>query len=162
MAQTPNQPGRFKQGYYKIKNVHKYIGNPVDIVYRSSWEYKFMVYCDMNEKVLKWGSEVFRVPYVDHENKSRIYIPDFYLETINEKVDGLMNRFLIEIKPEKEIRQPEIPKGNISPKRLKRLEYELAVWQKNKYKWVHTIEWCKSRDMTFWLVTEKHLGLFKI
>ena len=162
MAQAPTQPGRFKQGYYKIKNVEKYIGNPVDIVYRSSWEYKFCVYCDMNDGVIKWGSEVFRIPYTDFMGKSRVYIPDFYLETVNKNQPGLMNRFLIEVKPEKEIREPKIPKGNISAKRLKRLEHELNVWQKNKYKWVHTIEWCKGRDMQFWLVTEKHLGLFKI
>jgi hypothetical protein len=162
MAHVPNKPGKFKQGYYKIKNVEKYLGNPVDIVYRSSWEYKFMIYCDMNEQILKWGSEVFRIPYIDYKGHSRIYIPDFYLETKNTKHEGLMNRFLIEIKPEKEIREPEIPVGNISEKKLKNLEYDLGVWQKNKYKWTYTVEWCKNRDMKFWLVTEKHLGLFTI
>lgn len=161
MAHAPSNPDKYHQGKYKIKNVHKYIGNPVDIVYRSSWEYKFMLYCDLNDGILKWGSEVFRIPYVDYKGHSRIYIPDFYLETRNTKVDGLMNRFLIEIKPEKEIRQPIIPQGNISEKKLKQLEYELGVWQKNKYKWKHTIEWCKNRDIQFWLVTEKHLGQFK-
>jgi len=161
MAYVPNQVSRFHQGYYKIQHPAKYIGNPVDIVYRSSWEYKFMIYCDLNEGVLKWGSEVFKVPYIDRMGHNHVYIPDFYLETRDQNNDGLMNRFLIEIKPEKEIREPIIPSGNISEKKLKNLEYEIGVWQKNKYKWSYTIEWCKSRDIKFWLVTEKHLEQLK-
>lgn len=162
MAHAPNKQDKFHQGKYKIKNVSKYIGDPVDIVYRSSWEYKFMIYCDLTPGVLKWGSEVFRIPYIDYKGHNRIYIPDFYIETKNEKVDGFINRYLVEIKPEKETKQPEIPKGNISEKALKKLEYELGVWQKNKYKWKTTIDWCKSRDIQFWLVTEKHLNTFNI
>ncbi len=160
MAHAPSNPTKFHQGKYKIKNVEKYLGNPVDIVYRSSWEYKFMIYCDLNPGVIKWGSEVFRVPYVDYKGHNRIYIPDFYLETRSVKNPDLMNRYLVEIKPEKEIREPIIP-ANISEKKLKNLEYELNVWQKNKYKWTYTVEWCKNRDIKFWLVTEKHLALFK-
>jgi hypothetical protein len=160
MAHAPNKADKFHQGKYKIKNVEKYLGNPVDIVYRSSWEYKFMIYCDLNPGVLKWGSEVFRVPYVDYKGHNRIYIPDFYLETRSIKNPDLMNRYLVEIKPEKEIREPIIP-ANISEKKLKNLEYELKTWQKNKYKWTYTVEWCKNRDIKFWLVTEKHLALFK-
>jgi hypothetical protein len=160
MAHAPNKQDKFHQGKYKIKNVQKYIGDPTDIVYRSSWEYKFMLYCDLNEDILKWGSEVFKIPYVDYLGKSRTYIPDFYLETRNSTNPDFMNKYVIEIKPEKEIREPEIPK-NISEKKLKNLEYELGVWQKNKYKWKYAIEWCNNRDMKFWLVTEKHLNNFK-
>ncbi len=160
MAQKPNNPGKYHQGKYKIQNPQKYIGDPTDIVYRSSWEYKFMVYCDMNEYVLRWGSEVFKIPYTDYVGHGRTYIPDFYLETRNTKIPDLINRYIVEIKPEQEIREPEIPK-NISPKKLKQLEYQLATWQKNKYKWVHAVEWCKTRDMKFWLVTEKHLNKYK-
>jgi hypothetical protein len=158
---VPNNSDRYHQGYYKIQNPMKYIGNPSEIVYRSSWEYKFMTYCDLNTGVLKWGSEVFKIQYVDRLGQNRIYIPDFYLETKNEQHDGLMNRFLVEVKPEKEIREPTIPNGNISEKKLKSLEYEIGVWQKNKYKWAYAMDWCKNRDIKFWLVTEEHLKLFK-
>lgn len=157
MAYAPTGNSNFHSGFYKIQNPHKYLGNPVDIVFRSSWEYKFMIYCDLNEGVLKWGSEVFKVPYIDRMGHNHVYIPDFYLETRDKKNDGLMNRFLVEIKPEKEIREPIIPAGNISEKKMKQLEWSIGVWQKNKYKWTYTIEWCKARDIKFWLVTEVHL-----
>lgn len=161
MAYAPSGNSRFYSGYYKIQNSKKYIGNPVDIVYRSSWEYKFMIYCDLNEGVLKWGSEVFKIPYIDRMGHNRVYIPDFYIETRDINNDGLMNRFLIEIKPDKETREPIIPSGNISEKKLKNLEYEIGVWQKNKYKWTYTIEWCKNRDITFTLLTEFHINQLK-
>ena len=160
MAHVPSNPSKFHQGYYKIKFPEKYLGNPAEIVYRSSWEYKFMVYCDLNPGVLKWGSEVFRIPYVDRLGHHHVYIPDFYLETRDEKREGLMNRFLVEIKPEKEIREPIIP-ANLSKNKLKALEWDLAMWQKNKYKWTHAMEWCKNRDIRFWLITERHLGMLK-
>lgn len=160
MAHVPSSPGKFHQGYYKIKNVEKYIGNPVDIVYRSSWEYKFMIYCDLNDGVLKWGSEIFKIPYTDYLGHNRTYIPDFYLETKNPNNPDFLNKFLVEIKPEKETKEPIIPK-NISEKKLKQLEYELKAWQKNKYKWTYAIEWCKNRDMKFWIITEVQLNSFK-
>jgi hypothetical protein len=42
---------RFLQGKYSPKFSKKYKGNPCEIYYRSSWERKFMVYCDKNENV---------------------------------------------------------------------------------------------------------------
>lgn len=161
MAFVPTGKSRFHNGYYKIQNPHKYMGNPVDIVYRSSWEYKFMIYCDLTAGVLKWGSEVFRIPYIDYMGKNRIYIPDFYLETRDMINDGLMNRFLVEIKPDKETHEPIIPIGNISEKKLKNLQYDIGVWQKNKYKWTYTIVWCNARDIKFWLLTEKNNDIIK-
>jgi len=162
MAHVPNKAGNYHQGYYKIKHPEKYTGNPSEIVYRSSWEYKFMLYCDLTPGVYKWGSECFRIPYTDYLGKNRVYIPDFYLETRNKNNPDLTNRFLIEVKPKQETIEPVIPSGNISEKKLKNLEYQLSAWQKNKYKWTYAKEWCKNRDMQFWLLTEDHLNSFKI
>ena len=53
--------GRYIPTYPK-----KYKGDPSNIIYRSLWERKFMVYCDRNEKILEWGSEEFFVPTVQH------------------------------------------------------------------------------------------------
>jgi hypothetical protein len=66
------------------------------------------------------------VPYIDKDGKNRIYIPDFYLETINKQNPEFMNKFVVEIKPEAEIREPEIP-VNISEKKFKQLEYKLSA-----------------------------------
>jgi hypothetical protein len=155
-----NKQDKYHQGVYKLQNVDKYIGNPNEVLYRSGWEFKFMLYCDLNPGIIKWGSEVFKIPYNDFMGKGHVYIPDFYLETRNTEHPDLMNRFLVEIKPEKQIREPKIPM-TISEKKLKGLEYDIAEWQKNKYKWAYAQEWCKNRDIKFWLVTEEHLNSFK-
>ena len=36
------------KGKYNPRNPEKYKGNPHNIIYRSLWERKFMVYCDTN------------------------------------------------------------------------------------------------------------------
>jgi hypothetical protein len=35
----------------------------MNIVYRSLWERKFMVFCDRNANVMEWGSEEVVIPY---------------------------------------------------------------------------------------------------
>ena len=47
------------KGKYKPSYPKKYKGDPTNIVYRSLWERKFMVYCDKNQNVLEWQSEEF-------------------------------------------------------------------------------------------------------
>ena len=44
----------YKGRYYPL-NPKKYKGNPSQVIYRSLWERKLMVYCDKNEKVLESG-----------------------------------------------------------------------------------------------------------
>ena len=51
--------GRFRPSY-----PGKYKGDPTNIIYRSLWERKLMVWCDKNENVLEWGSEEIIIPYV--------------------------------------------------------------------------------------------------
>ena len=51
------------KGKFQPKNTQKYVGNPTNIVYRSLWERKFMIYCDTNENILEWGSEELAIPY---------------------------------------------------------------------------------------------------
>lgn len=152
---------RTKKGFYTVVNHDKYVGDLTNVFFRSSWEYKFMVYCDLKPGIIKWGSEIFKIPYTDYLGHYHNYIPDFYLETRDNTDPLKLNKFLVEIKPEKETKEPVIP-TNISEKKLKSLEWEIKTWQKNKYKWVFAKEWCNARDITFWLVTEKHLDLFKL
>ena len=47
----PTKNSAYRQGYFKPQYPVKYIGTG-DIIFRSSWEHKFMVWCDNNEKVL--------------------------------------------------------------------------------------------------------------
>jgi trans-aconitate methyltransferase len=69
------------KGYYKPSYPNKYKGDPNNIVYRSLWERKFMVYCDTNENILEWGSEEIVVPYKSPvDNRYHRYFPDFYIK----------------------------------------------------------------------------------
>src|ERR1039457_1167797 len=151
----PSHNRKTKQGYYKIINLHKYTGNPANCVFRSSWEKSFMLYCDLNPGVIKWSSESLRIAYVDFFGKKRSYIPDFLIETVsNDPNKEANNRFLIEIKPSHETTEPDIPKGHISAKKLKNIEYSCMIWQKNKHKWAYAVQWCKKHDITFKIITE--------
>ena len=86
------------KGKYSPSYPKKYKGDPTNIVYRSLWERKFMVYCDNNENILEWGSEEIVLPYRSPiDNKIHRYFPDFYIKY--KDVSGRIKRSLIEIKP---------------------------------------------------------------
>ena len=50
---------KFAQGRYNLKHPDKYIGRKTPL-YRSSWEFAFMKFCDENPNVAKWASEAFK------------------------------------------------------------------------------------------------------
>ena len=52
------------KGRYTPTKPEKYKGNPQNIVYRSLWERKFMVYCDNSTSIIEWGSEEIIIPYL--------------------------------------------------------------------------------------------------
>ena len=52
--------GSPSKGSYLIQNVEKYIGI-TPILYRSSWEFAFCRFCDMNDKVVKWSCESLEI-----------------------------------------------------------------------------------------------------
>ncbi len=52
----------YRQGIFEPTNKNKYKGSKLP-VFRSSWELKFMRFCDMNENVVSWGSESLKIPY---------------------------------------------------------------------------------------------------
>ena len=76
----PTKNSGFNQGYFIPNFPEKYIG-PTPIIYRSSWERKFCIWCDMNDKVLNWSSEPVEIKYWSRQdNKARKYYPDFYFK----------------------------------------------------------------------------------
>ena len=58
------------KGRYTPENPKKYIGDPSKIVYRSSWERRFMIYCDRNPLILSWASEELAIP-ICHQSITR-------------------------------------------------------------------------------------------
>ena len=52
------------QGKFTPRFPRKYKGDPTNIIYRSSWEYKFMVWADTSTSVQEWASEEIAIPYI--------------------------------------------------------------------------------------------------
>ena len=66
------------KGKYKPKHPRKYKGDPTNIIYRSLWERKFMLYCDSSNNILEWCSEEIALPYRSPiDNRVHRYFPDF-------------------------------------------------------------------------------------
>ena len=86
------------KGKYKPSYPQKYKGDPTNIIYRSLWERKFMVYCDLNENVLEWSSEEKCVAYRSPiDGRAHRYFPDFLIKVKEE--NGSIKKYMIEIKP---------------------------------------------------------------
>lgn len=152
-----NNP-KYKQGYYIPLNASKYIGTP-SIPYRSSWEFAFCKFCDLNEKIKKWSCEMIVIPYhiTNDIGQTEIhrYYPDFYLEMTNGD-NETYNRMIVEIKPKTETSPPQQPK-KITLKMLENYEYSLRTYKKNIHKWAYAKEWAERRNMKFLLITEDDL-----
>ena len=141
------------QGKFRPSNTKKYRGNPTNIIYRSLWERKFMVYCDRNESILEWGSEEIVIPYKSPiDNKWHRYFPDFYIKYQDSR--GKIKRSIIEIKPFKQTQQPPLQE-----KKTKSYVYEVTQYVTNQAKWAAAEEFCKDRLWEFQIFTEKELGV---
>lgn len=148
--------GRTLQGKYRPSNPEKYKGNPTDIVYRSSWERIFMVWCDRNDSIKKWQSEEKALWYMDPvTKKNRRYFPDFIIEY--ERKDGIMVTEMIEIKPKSQVEgPPQNPK-----RRTKAWMTSVQTYLTNMAKWKAAAKVCEDRGWNFRIVTEKELGISK-
>ena len=141
------------KGRYNPVNPKKYKGNPQNIIYRSLWERKFMVYCDTNDKVLEWGSEEIIIPYISPwDSKVHRYFPDFYIKV--KQSNGNIKKFIIEVKPKKQTRPPKPVE-----RKTKRWINEVRTFGINEAKWKHATKWCKDNDMEFKILTEEELGI---
>ena len=138
---------------YKPTNSKKYRGDIDKIYYRSSWERRFMVYCDRNDKIIEWGSEEVIIPYRSPiDGKIHRYFPDFYIKV--KQQNGSVKKMLIEIKPYNQCQPPQIPKRK-TPKFIN----EVRTWGINKAKWKAANEFCLDRQMEFKILTEHELGV---
>ena len=97
------------KGKYYPSFPRKYKGDPTNIVYRSLWERKFMVYCDKNQNILEWASEEIAIPYRSPiDNRVHRYFPDFYMKV--KETNGKIKNYVIEVKPAKQTKPPKKPK----------------------------------------------------
>lgn len=157
-----NRNKNYHQGYFVPKNIDKYKGNLSDgIIYRSSWEQKFMTYCDLHPSIVYWSSETAVIPYLNPiDNKIHKYFVDFWIMT-NNKNDGI-KKYLVEIKPSNQLVKPKplIEGKKYKKSQLKSFEWAMVEYIKNSAKWEAATQFCKQYDMKFIVITEKQLKDF--
>ena len=135
---------KFAQGRYNMKNPDKYIGGKTPL-YRSSWEFAFMRFCDESPSIQKWASESIRIPYRHpFTGKFTIYVPDFFIAYADK--NGKHHAEVIEIKPEN---QTLLEKA-----KSKQNQGQLIV---NRAKWKNAQLWCKNKGFRFRIINEKDI-----
>lgn len=145
---------RYLQGKFRPKNPQKYRGDPTNIIYRSSWELKFLMYLDAHPDVLEYGSEEVVIPYRSPiDGKIHRYFTDMIVKKRNHS-DGKIETCLIEIKPKAQTKPPKT-----QPKPTKRYITEVKTWGVNSAKWQAAQVYCNDRNWKFMILTEDDLGI---
>ena len=139
------------QGKYRPNFPRKYKGDASNVVYRSSWEYKFMKWCDYTPSIQEWGSEEIIIPYISRvDGKRHRYYPDFYM-TVRQK-DGSIKKFIVEVKPKKDMKQPPAnPK-----KRTKAWLKSVKTYAMNEAKFKYAKDFCKDKGLEFLILNPIH------
>jgi len=133
---------KFSQGIYHIKNPEKYMGSKSPM-YRSSWEYTFMSFCDNNPSIQQWNSEPVRIPYKDPlTGKATVYVPDFLISYVDKNMKK--HAEMIEIKPANQTFIENVGKN----------PYNQAQFIKNQAKWAAASAWCHQHGIKFRVINE--------
>jgi hypothetical protein len=134
----------FRQGFFEIKNPHKYVGAGKP-KYRSGWEMTFMMFLDNNEHVLQWASESISIPYRNPiTGKQSMYVPDFIVTYRGR--DNTTRAEMIEIKPRKQ--------SLIEERQSQRDRAQVAI---NYAKWDQAVKWCRRNGLTFRVINEDQI-----
>jgi len=135
----------FSRGIFKLKNPDKYLGNRAP-VYRSSWEFTFMSFCDNNPAIQEWANESVKIPYRDPlTGKSTVYVPDFLISYVDKNQKKHVE--LIEIKPANQMLREKVGKN----------PYNQAQYVKNIAKWAAAGAWCRNKGIRFRVINESDI-----
>ena len=139
----PNKNGRHKQGYINPKTCRRLFESQknVPIIYRSSWELKFMEWCETSPQVKRWGSECVPIQYTYAlDNNTHTYYPDYIVELNSGEC------WIVEIKPYNQTQKPKDTFDVNSPS-----------WQtyiKNVCKWKAAVKFANQNGLKFKILTE--------
>jgi hypothetical protein len=135
----PSKKSRYKQGYINPKSCKKLFESQQNekIIYRSSYEKRFILWLEKSEKVKYWGSECISIEYIGEDGQKHHYWPDYIVEFI----DG--RKFVFEVKPYSQTVQPD-----------PRCEYAYREYKKNMLKWTAARQFCERNGMHFKVITE--------
>jgi hypothetical protein len=143
---------RYTQGIFVPRNKEKFLGSKA--IYRSSLELRFMKFCDNNQNVVKWGSENVVIPYLNPlDGKIHRYFVDNFVQI---KEGDKIKRYLVEIKPSKQLSPP-----TTKYRKKSNLIYEQTMYITNQAKWQAARDWCNKKGLEFIILTEKHLTVNK-
>lgn len=124
------------------KNPQKYLGNPNQIICRSSWEVSVCKWLDNHPSVLKWGSEEVKIAYIKPtDGRVHHYYPDFI--AVIQDASGNPQKYLLEVKPAKETMLTE-----------KSSNYDRINIAINEAKWTAAMNWAKQHGFIFKVLTE--------
>lgn len=133
------------KGRFIPKNPQKYLGNPANIIFRSSWEVRLFQWLDRTPAVMQWASEEFSIPYLSPaDNAVHQYFPDALV--IYKDKFGNLKKEIVEIKPYKET--------VLTPRATDRDKYALMI---NQAKWKAAARFAELQGMTFRVITEKSM-----
>ena len=149
------QNGKVRQGYFTPQHPEKYRGDVTKIIYRSSWEFKFLEYCDNNELVVEYASEPIGIPYFNPIlKKESTYWIDCYMAT--RTPDGNLTKWLIEIKPNKYLTPPE-PPNRLTEKQTLNYARHAKAYIINNAKFNAAKVYAHKNGMRFGIITENFL-----
>lgn len=136
----PKKNGRYSQGYINASSCKKLFEScrTQPIIYRSSWEKKFIYWCEHSNKVKQWGSECVNISYYNPlDKKTHRYYPDFVVQL----TDGSV--LIVEIKP-----------YNQTVKPVNENSWAMTTYCKNSAKWKALKEACDRKGYRFCILTE--------
>lgn len=139
----PTKKSRYTQGYVNPRSCKKLFESQSrePIIYRSSYELKFINWLEHNKNVKRWGSECVCIPYTYIDGKVHKYYPDYLVEM----EDG--TRVLIEVKPYNQTQKP-----------VNENSWAYREYAKNMCKWKAVREFCQSKGLEFKILTEKTIN----
>lgn len=139
----PQKNSRYRQGYIDPRSCKKLLPGVAHekIIYRSSYELKFILWLESNSKIKQWASECICIPYIFVDGTTHRYYPDYFVEFI----DG--TKMVVEIKPYNQTKKP-----------INENCWAAKEYTKNKCKWAAAIEFCKKKGYAFKILTEKTIN----
>lgn len=140
----PIKNGRYQQGYVDSNSCKKLFPQMKHdkIIYRSSYEKKFISWLENSPSVKYWGSECIKIPYFYiGDQKTHTYYPDYFIEM----TDGRC--VVVEIKPSAQTKRP-----------VNENTWVGREYIKNMCKWKATKEFCVKKGYEFKILTERTIN----
>lgn len=137
----PQVNSRYKQGYINPDSCKKLLNKTQPVIYRSSYERKFITWLESCKQVKKWASESISISYCLPDGSKHNYYPDYYIETTDNK------KYIIEIKPSDQTYKP-----------LYENTWLYREWMKNCCKWEAAKSFCQKNGLEFKILTENTIN----